>query len=79
MRFNRHSAPNFCILNGDDVHTSRIELRKPVASFTLPRDNALLGNSSHHFTGGESMNPSILTFAPASTANTSVLPFVVNV
>ncbi len=24
-----------------------------MTSFTLPRNNALLGNSSHHFTGGE--------------------------
>ncbi len=48
---NHHSAPNFCILNGDDVHTGRIELRNPVTSLTLPRNNALLGNSSHHFTG----------------------------
>lgn len=40
-----------CILNGDDVHTSRIELIKLVTSLTLPRNNALLGNGSHHFTG----------------------------
>lgn len=75
----RHSAPNFCILNGDHVHTGRIELRKPVTSLTLPRNNTLLGNSPHHFTGEESMNLSILTFALASTVNTSMLPFVVNV
>ncbi len=76
---NRHSAPNFCILNGDEVHTARIELRKPVTSLMLPRNNAKLGNSSHHFTGGERMNLSILVFVPTSTANTSMLPLAVNV
>lgn len=73
------ATPDFCILNGDGVHTAWIELKKSVTALTLPRSNPLLGNSSHHFTGYESMNLSILVFVSASTACSSMLPFAVNV